>query len=276
MKKYIQNEFIKISHFKTKEWQHPVHNHNHFEIIFVHTGRGVHCLSGIKYPYSANQLFLLAPCDFHYFEIEKETSFTFIKFTNMYFKSINDSAVLNGSVETLFIQSGKQNLPLIKNKADAEKINSLITLIVQEWKETKNESNNAIYFMLHTIISIIKRNLEIFTIAPQKLNLKTTSILNYIHQNIFSIELLHVENLAAKFGYSKYYLGIFFKNGVGLTLRDYINEYKLQLIKTRLKSGSFSMKEISNEFGFTDLSHFNKFFKTHTAISPSEFRKQLP
>jgi YesN/AraC family two-component response regulator len=274
MKKYIQNEFLKISHFKAKEWQHPVHNHNHFEIIFVHSGEGTHCLSGIKYPYTANQLFLLAPSDFHHFEIRKETTFTFIKFTNMYFKSFDNSEVLTGNIETLFIQSGKQNLPLIKSKADAEKIASLVTLIADEWKETKIESKAAIYFMLNTVISIVKRNLEIFTLVPERVNAKITAVLNYVHQHIFSTELIQAEHLAAAFGYSKYYIGVFFKNEVGISLRDYVNQYRLQLIKFRLKSGSYSIKEISNQFGFTDLSHFNKFFRTHATITPSEFRKQ--
>ncbi|MCU0403727.1 MAG: helix-turn-helix domain-containing protein, partial [Chitinophagaceae bacterium] len=36
-----------------------------------------------------------------------------------------------------------------------------------------------------------------------------------------------------------------------------------------------TMKEIANDLGFEDAAHFTKFFKNHSGLSPSEFRKSL-
>jgi AraC-like DNA-binding protein len=56
-------------------------------------------------------------------------------------------------------------------------------------------------------------------------------------------------------------------------LKEYISEHKMHLIEHRIKNSDLHFKEISYAFGFSDLSHFNKFFKTHKGISPSAYRK---
>ncbi len=278
MKKYIQTEYLKISHFTTQEWSHPVHNHNHYEIIFITRGTGDHYLSGTKYRYQAGSLFLLAPCDYHHFEIGEETEFVFIKFTNMYFSHTanpHPQKNLHRDIETLFIQAGNQPWPIINSPDDVKKLHSIVDLILNEWRNVKKQGNETIFFMLQALISVIRRNMQNYSLAPGQSKEKITEILNYIHLHIQSMDSLQAVNLAKLFGFSNKYLGIFFKTHVGLSLRDYITRYKIQVIKNLLRSSSLSLKEISYEMGFTDLSHFNKFFKSQLHINPSAYRQQL-
>jgi AraC-like DNA-binding protein len=276
MKRYIQHGFLKISHFTAREWQHPVHNHNHFEIIFVHRGKGLHCLSGTKHAYSGKSLFLLAPCDFHHFSIEEETEFTFLKFTSVYPEGMGNHAAAqhwNEDMDQLLIQARRQHLPMLNSEAAAEKTDQLIRLIVKEWEETKNETNETIFFLIQALLSLIRRSIPAAIPAgKQKHSEKISGILNYLHHNICSAGHLQLDHLAQTFGYSKHYLGIFFKEQAGVSLRDYINQYRLHLAENRLQYSSLSVKEISNELGFTDLSHFNKFFNKQKGVSPSGFR----
>jgi YesN/AraC family two-component response regulator len=233
----------------------------------------------MHYPYQNKSLFLLAPCDFHRFEIEEETEFTFLKFTNMYLKGIGNIPIQhqwNQGMDDLLSTASRQNGALLNSEADAEKANYLMRLIVSEWSEGKNEANETIFFLIQTLLSIIKRNRQFLPVqASQKHAAKVTDILHYIHHHIYSPELTQAEHLADTFGYSKHYLGLFFKEQTGCTLRNYINQYKLHLISNRLQYSSLSIKEISQELGFTDMSHFNKFFKNHHSLNPSEFRKQV-
>lgn len=277
MKKYIQTEYLKISNFTEREWQHQVHNHNHYEVIFIKKGCGTHHLSGNRHPYQARSLFLLAPCDYHHFCIKEQTEFVFIKFTNVYFKEVENLHLPNRffrDVETLFIQAGREQWPFIKDRNEEEALTDIIDLVVKEWNKTRSSANETIYFMLQAMISIIRRNLQHYPVSAGQSNQKITAILHYIHRHIAEIGLLQVANLSKVFGYSANYLGIFFKSNVGLSLRDYINRYRIQVIKNRLTSGSMSLKEISFEMGFTDLSHFNKFFREHVNMNPSSFRQQ--
>ena len=58
-------------------------------------------------------------------------------------------------------------------------------------------------------------------------------------------------------------------------MQQYISNYKTKLIEHRLQFSDKRINEIAYEFGFTDESHFNKFFKKQRGNSPSEFRKVI-
>lgn len=277
MQRYVQHEFLKVSHFTTTEWQHPLHNHNHFELIFIHEGSGFHCLSGIRHPYTEKSIFLLAPADYHSFEITTPTTFTFIKFTNVYITQVGhlpEEHRWNRHIDELLICSRRQQFPVLKSVADADKTDALIRLLVAEWQETGNETSETIFFLLQTVMSILRRNVHepLETIVKQ--DEKLTAMLHYIHQHIYETDLVRQEHLSALFGLSKRHLGAFFREHTGVALRDYINRYKLHIIENRLKYSSLSLKEISQELGFTDLSHFNKFFRSYHQINPSAYRNK--
>lgn len=270
MKRYIQHEYLKIAHFTASEWQHPVHNHNHFELIFIHSGSGMHCIAGMHYPYTGPCLFLLAPCDAHHFEIATPTTFSFIKFTNVYLHGIGNLRLqqsLNQELDKLLLQAREKRA----FTEGAGRMEQLIHLIRMEWQDTKQENNETIFFLLQALFTMIKKAGagEQLPAAP-KSGARVTAILNYIHEHIHEVQ---VEQLADVFGYSKHYLGAFFKEQTGSTLRDYVNRYKLHLVENRLRYSDFSLKEIGYELGFSDQSHLNKFFRRYHGVSPSGYRE---
>ncbi|HTF27635.1 MAG TPA: helix-turn-helix transcriptional regulator [Flavitalea sp.] len=278
IKKYIQHHFLKIAHFVTDHWDHPVHNHNHFEVIFVHRGKGTHRVSGMEYSFEGRTFFILAPCDYHEFVLEGQTEFTFIKFTNVYLNgvgSIPASDRWNQDIDQLMNHARTRQNMVLPAEEDVTKAEHLVILIVKEWTDTKEELGEVLFFLIQSLFSLLKRNVAVRVkeIPPNHLA-KLTSILHYIHEHIYASTELQAEVLAAKFSLSKNYLGIYFKDHMGVSLRDYINGYRLQLIESRLQFSSMSIKEISAELGFTDLSHFNKFYRKLKGTSPSTFRKK--
>ena len=74
---------------------------------------------------------------------------------------------------------------------------------------------------------------------------------------------------------SKSYLGRYFRKHTGLTLRDYVQSYKLRLVEEWLKNTDRQIGEIAQEFGFTDSSHLNRLFKKSTGVAPIEFRRSF-
>lgn len=274
MKRYIQHEYLKVSHFTTSEWEHPVHNHNHFELIFIHKGSGTHCVSGMNIPYEGPCLFLLAPCDTHHFDINSPTTFTFIKFTNVYLHGTGAMELQqswNLEMDQLLLQARQ------KTKITAvQRLQPLITLIVAEWTSFKTESSETIFFLLQALFTMIRQEVDkVLEPAGAKSGARVTHLLNYIHEHIREADEIQIEQLADQFGFSKHYLGAFFKEQTGSTLRDYVNQYKLQLLEDRLHFSVFSLKEISHELGFNDQSHLNKFFRKYHAMSPSAYREQI-
>ncbi|MGY0036780.1 helix-turn-helix domain-containing protein [Pedobacter sp. NJ-S-72] len=99
-------------------------------------------------------------------------------------------------------------------------------------------------------------------------------MMNYIHVNIQDPESLRLNSLSKRFNLSANHLSSSFKRQMGISIKKYIGDYKFKLIENRLKFSGSMMKEISNEFGFTDLSHFNKFFKNQGGINPKDTRRK--
>lgn len=101
------------------------------------------------------------------------------------------------------------------------------------------------------------------------------SLINYIHLNIYSPEKLKVGQLADSFNISPTYITEYFKKHIGQSLQQYITEYKLKLIETRLQYTNVRLSEIAYEFGFTDQSHLNRIFKKYRGHSPTKYRKLI-
>ena len=58
------------------------------------------------------------------------------------------------------------------------------------------------------------------------------------------------------FPYFGIYFSNYFRKTYGQLYRDYAQQYKLNLIESRLMTFNSNMKEIAKEFGFHDLNHF--------------------
>jgi AraC-like DNA-binding protein len=66
----------------------------------------------------------------------------------------------------------------------------------------------------------------------------------------------------------------YFKRMTHLTFSDFINEYRISQVR-RLLHTDKTIAAISADVGYTNLSHFNKTFKTITGQTPTAYRKGL-
>ena len=67
-------------------------------------------------------------------------------------------------------------------------------------------------------------------------------------------------------------------SGFNKNFNEFINEYRVEMVKTKLKDGSLahlSLLGIAMECGFNSKATFNRVFKKITNVSPSEFAKNL-
>ena len=93
---------------------------------------------------------------------------------------------------------------------------------------------------------------------------------NYIRENA-SEEISNTE-IGAIFGYHPFYVSKVLKDRKGMTLRQYIIQYRLKAAKRLLELTDKSAAEIAEECGFTDASYFTKTFKSAFGITPKEYR----
>lgn len=83
-----------------------------------------------------------------------------------------------------------------------------------------------------------------------------------------------VTRLAKNLGYSANYFRQLFKRYIGQTPSNYIIQAKLEHAKDLLLESNFSIREISELLGYSDVFYFSKQFKQKTGMSPLRFRKQ--
>lgn len=85
---------------------------------------------------------------------------------------------------------------------------------------------------------------------------------------------ISVRELARQSGYSKDHFTRRFKEAIGRTPRQYINDVKLDQAKKLLRTTDMSVSQIASALGFCDAGYFTNFFCEKAGVTPSYYRKQ--
>ena len=253
------------------------HSHSFFELVYILSGSGKHYVNQHSFGYHAGHLFLITPNDNHRFEVQTRTQFFFLRFSNIYVKS---KALQIESIRRLeFILQNANHKPgcILKNQTDKSLVRPVIEALVRESVNNDLYDQEIIQQLVNTLIVIVARNISKY--LPEQISDtsddKIVSILNYIQVNIYEPKKIRTATICNHFGISSNYLGRYFKKHCGETKQSYITNYRTSLIEHRLKHSDKRVNEIVLEFGFTDESHLDKFFKQQRGISPKNYRKQF-
>jgi len=84
-------------------------------------------------------------------------------------------------------------------------------------------------------------------------------------------EPLCLNDLAKRFGVNPFVLARHFKQAYGCTPKHYALDVRINHAKKLLQDGT-SLALCAQYCGFVDQSHFHRFFKRHTALTPKEYQ----
>ncbi|MDO4666689.1 MAG: AraC family transcriptional regulator [Streptococcus sp.] len=101
---------------------------------------------------------------------------------------------------------------------------------------------------------------------------KIRSIIDYISQHYQ--EDLSIEQLATFSGYSSTHFMNFFKKHLGIACIEYLIQFRLRKAAHLIQYSALPILEISNQSGFKNLSNFNRQFKKHYNMTPSQYRRK--
>ncbi|WP_028042528.1 helix-turn-helix domain-containing protein [Candidatus Stoquefichus massiliensis] len=93
---------------------------------------------------------------------------------------------------------------------------------------------------------------------------------NYISQHLHMTITLN--DLSELTGMNPSYLSTQFKKVTGQSIKQYVNEKKIQEAQFLIKNSSYTLAEISDILQFSSQSHFNKVFKNQTGKSPTQYK----
>lgn len=137
----------------------------------------------------------------------------------------------------------------------------------------RSELDALVTAFFYTIMGIVKREV---THTPRSFTAKEYLFKDFIEL----ITSLHpkprrVEYYADKLCVSAKYLSHACKSCGGQTITEFIDRYVLKDIEYLLTHTSMSIKEISVELDFPNLSFFGRYVKKHLGYSPREYRERI-
>lgn len=98
-------------------------------------------------------------------------------------------------------------------------------------------------------------------------------VIRFIRENLS--EPLSIEELARKVHMSESNFHRVFKNELGVSPVQFINNERIKLATSLLQDAELSIKEVYLEAGFNSLSYFNRLFKRENHMSPSAFQDRM-
>lgn len=133
----------------------------------------------------------------------------------------------------------------------------------------RNAYTGLVESYLLNLLFLIDKERGIPTIADSRINLALEYIHNHYHQEITLDHLTEIANL------EKNYLIRLFKQYMNATPYQYIAKYRFNVALSLLKR-DFSLGEVAQLVGYSDIASFSHAFKRISGLSPSAVRQNGP
>ncbi|WP_197286268.1 AraC family transcriptional regulator [Pedobacter sp. PACM 27299] len=245
---------------------------NFFELVYVISGIGNHEVNGNKVAFAAGDLFLITPHDAHGFDLEGVCEFMVVRFGESYIKEYQWKSI--DHIECLLYYASHLSGSILTHTGDQQTVASLISHLLHAIAHDHLYNEDLKRHLVNAIIVIAARSISV--VKPEHIlpnaDARILQILDYIQENIRQPGRLKIAAIAEKFSISPTYLGSYFRDQCAESIQHYISSYRIRLIEHRLRFSDRRVHEIAEEFGFSDESHINKFFKRHHGMSLKGFK----
>lgn len=254
----------------------PVHWHDEMEVIYIKKGKGIITVDFKQYPVSAGTIMLITPGQLHSIEqFEQEI----MEYENIIFHPNILISKQTDTCNTDFFQpllTGKISLPVLyapdmpyyKEIAACVDANDEICKTDPEGYQLFIKSQLFMLFFILFNKCALKTPVKKDYKSLEKMKL----ILKYVENNYMN--KITIEDIAGEVNLSQSHFMKYFKNTMGSSFIDYLNEYRLTMASRLLVSSESSILDIAAEVGFDNLSYFNRIFKKRFGQTPSAYRKR--
>lgn len=135
-------------------------------------------------------------------------------------------------------------------------------------------------YLKEFIIRLIRSSLLENTIIQQDSDIRTRIDNSIVARCVDYIKInaenrISVPDVARTIPISPSYLSQIFRKKTGVTVIDFINNYKLEKSKEYIKTSSLNFTQISEKLGYTSVHYFSRQFKGKYGISPSEYARSI-
>lgn len=142
--------------------------------------------------------------------------------------------------------------------------------LLRAWEKNSVYSKMEARLLLNEIFLEIRKAIKPDTATDTSSPLDDA--VSYINKN-YEKEI-SLKELASLCMMSESYFRSQFKREMGVSAIKYREEVRISWAKKYLRTNLFSATEIAGKLGYCDIYHFSKAFKSHTGMSPSEYKKK--
>lgn len=154
----------------------------------------------------------------------------------------------------------------------ASLFNSFVNELCYDSKYSRELYGNYAGIMLMNIFRScvhIKHKSNSFEADRQLLGGTVFAIMKYIDANIMSVN--RVSDIAENLNYSPAYISRLFKQKMGINIKSYLDECKIEKAVQLLSKKTYKVNEVASMLGFDDYSGFCKKFRRITGYTPTEY-----
>lgn len=152
-------------------------------------------------------------------------------------------------------------------------IDYFIDLFDIEYSDNPLPNMESSLLIQHIMLELYKITQNISTtknITPVQESVINSTV-KYIHANYMN--QLDIDTICNEVSFSKYYFCKLFKMHMGISIHQYLTEYRITKAKELLMYTKLSIGAIANMVGYKNTLAFSRAFERSTHMTPTEFRR---
>jgi AraC-like DNA-binding protein len=263
--KLNENELFRIKRMKEVIKTTDPHGHkDYLEIIFLQQGAGVHQIDFQRFPVQPYSLYLVMPGQIHNWELTE--------IPKGYVAMIQKDFLLDHPLYNALFQVFPLPFPSgFQLGRESETFARIFAEMEAEYNSREANYQAVIQTYLLLLFNLLKRHIKSEEALPYPLLLK-----KFFELLEVSFRTQHeIGVYANQLNVTGKTLNAACKKFLGKTAGAIINERLTAESKKQLLYSHKNLTELAYELGFTDPSHFNKFFKRQTGVLPGIYRKGI-
>jgi AraC family transcriptional regulator, transcriptional activator of pobA len=272
---YDMNQYLKKNQANTTR----PHIHSYYQVIWFKSGTGKHFVDFKEYDVFENAIFFIAKNQVHYFDASTDYTGVLIHFNEIFL--INNDSEMDFLLKCELFNNPYQQPSCCIGHGIEHVLDGYLQQIISELQSPDAFGKEELLriclkaFLIH----VQRRRYELqqidgqFSKVPDERRAQLMKFVNLVDEN-------YMKGMSV----SEYARLMFISSRTLSNLTgDLLNKTPSQIIMERivleaqrlLLHSNLNVSQIGYRLGFDDPSYFVKYFKKHTAISPTDFRKSI-
>jgi AraC family transcriptional regulator, transcriptional activator of pobA len=257
----------------------PQFRTDYFAFLLITGGKSSYTIDNQSFALGEGSFYFTNPGHLKSFDIEIPLEGYMVTFTETFLKQN-----FTGDLFQQFPFLLNESTPVMKLNVDIQiDMTKMFDMMIQEYKGTSSFKkailSNHLSILLFKTKELLQSHQVSIKASGRSMELVNhfKVILNENFKNLLiqkSDKVLSIKEIADSMNIHPNYLSNVIKEESGKSASDWIQDRTLAEAQVLLKNSNKTVSEIAFIFGFTDSTHFAKFFKKMSSISPSDFRKK--